>query len=328
MEYNIYLKLTNGCQLKCEHCYNEIMMNHNHMKEDVLEDVLVWLKEFCNKHPNDDINVTLHGGEPTLYDLDKILYIIDSVNETNIMWEITTNLVYELTDKHIQIFKKMHKSFIKTSWDYKIRFNKEQEELWFNNVRKLKSIGIEVQPIVCLTKQLIKDLNPNYIFDMFSNLGLKYFNFERITSTGRADINDVRPNNSDLDKWLLDAFKIYENTKFYIPLFSGVKEGIKGNLIGCRRRQCMRTVTTINPNGTISSCPNMANISYGTLKTIDENKRKMLYNFEDNKNIGCLCCKYFKQCNGDCCQLQWDNTGCPGMLSIYKYLELKNGISN
>ena len=90
----------------------------------------------------------------------------------------------------------------------------------------------------------------------------------------------------------------------------------------------MRTVTTINPNGTISGCPNMANISYGTLKTIDENKRKMLYNFEDNKNIGCLCCKYFKQCNGDCCQLKWDNTGCPGMLSIYKYLELKNGISN
>lgn len=323
MEYNIYIKLTNGCNLKCQHCYNEIMMNKQMMKETTLEDVIHWLKEFRMTHKDDNIVITLHGGEPLLYDIDKTLFLINSTKDLNLSWGITTNLIYNITDKHIELFNMLENKLVKTSWDYKIRFNEQQEQLWLNNIKYLISNGFVVQPIICLTNQLINALKPSYIYNKFIELGIKQLNFERITSTGRAETNNLRPNNKDLDVWLLDAFKEYEKQDLEIPLFRGVLESLKGNYLGCRMRKCMKTVITINPDGSISTCPNMANIKCGTLKETDEIKKQSLYDFENTRDMKCYFCKYFKQCNGDCCQLIWDDTGCPGMLSIFKYLENK-----
>ena len=71
-EFNIYIKLTNGCNLRCKHCFNEIMMNHNSMSDETLNKVINWLKEFRNINPESIINMSLHGGEPMLYNLSLI----------------------------------------------------------------------------------------------------------------------------------------------------------------------------------------------------------------------------------------------------------------
>lgn len=321
MIYEIYIKLTNGCQLKCEHCYNEIMMNHLHMTDDVLDKVIVWINEFQRNHPSDLINITFHGGEPMLYDIDKIDKVIDLLTG-NFTFGITTNLIYDLTDKHIRLFKRMkpyvNESLVSTSWDYKIRFKGNQQEIWESNVKKLLDNNIKVQPIICLTNTLIKEKTPKDIFDYIGKFTDR-FNFERITNTGRAIQNSLRPLNKDLDKWLFDAYKLYEVSNYKIPLFDGIESSLHNSFIGCRERRCMEKVITINPDGSISTCPNMANKCIGNIYKIDDNKKKELILFEKNVDINCLMCKYYQYCNGDCCQLEWDESGCPGMKSILRY---------
>lgn len=332
MEYNIYIKLTNGCNLQCKHCYNEIMNNHNSMSSDTLNNVISWLHNFRNNHQNDIINISLHGGEPLLYDLDKILFLINSCQSLNLKWCLTTNLIYKLSDKHMQIFNLMkpydNNPFILTSYDFgDLRFNNPiQLNLWMNNVHYLMNNNITVQPIICLSNYLINNVSPEDVINFIDRFNFKYFNFERITDTGRAVINKIKPNNADLNKWLLNMFIIYQNRNdLFVPLFENVKHSFNGVFLGCRERNCMNKVITINPDGKLSACPNMADKSYGNLDEIDYCKKQCLIDFEKTINPKCLVCNYYDKCNGDCCQLNWDDTGCPGMYDIYDYIN-KNGI--
>lgn len=323
MTKTIYIKLTNACNLKCKHCYNEILHNHSNMSKNILEKVIIYLKSLNTN--NEEIDIHLHGGEPFMYDISNIQYLLYKTKNLNFKWTITTNLIYEITKEHLDIFKQMlpfdNNPFILTSWDYKIRFKDDQQELWENNVRLLKENNINVQPIICLTNILIKEKEPEEIFKYFTDKDIYNFNFERITNTGRALDNNLRPYNIDLQNWLLKAYKLYEkNNKLKIPLFEGIKQSINGIFLGCRNRSCMNDVITINPDGTIAGCPNTCDKKYGNLDKIDTKIKENLINLEKQRSINCLTCKFFKYCNGDCFQLIFDETGCPGMKSIYSYI--------
>lgn len=329
MEYNIYIKLTNSCNLQCKHCFNEIMGNHNSMSNNTLNKTIDWLQKFKQNHLNDVINMSLHGGEPMLYNLDKILYLLNSTKNLKLKWCITTNLIYNLTEKHFEIFNKMqpfdNKPMIMTSYDFgDLRFQQENlRNLWKSNVKLIISKNIDIQPIICISDYVVKNIKPIEIFNLLQSLNIKKFNFERITETGRASINNIKPLNKDMDKWLLNAYKIYENTDLICPLFESINQSIKGIFLGCRARKCMERVITINPDGTIAGCPNIANMTYGNLDGINECKKCELIKLEQTKRNECLICQYYKYCNGDCFQLNWDTSGCSGLKSIYEYI-LKN----
>lgn len=321
----VYLKLTNSCQLNCKHCYNSIVDRTSSMSIDTLDFAIKFLINLSKEHI---VYAAFHGGEPMLYQHDKILDVLSSTKTSNISWSMTTNLVYSIDDICIKIFKMLEhtndlKPLLLTSWDYEIRFSGNQQKIWEDNVRTLINIGIEIQPIICLTNVLISNIQPDVIFKYFKNLGLNRFNFERITSTGRASNGKYSPKNLDMQKWLLKAYKIYEKSNFYIPLFDNIKKSIDGVLIGCRARHCMRDVITINPDGSLAGCPNTADKTYGTLNSIDFNIKKSFIACEACQNINCIKCKYFKYCNGDCFQLKFDESGCPGLYMIYDYLLCK-----
>lgn len=332
MEYTIYIKLTNDCNLNCAHCYNAIMHDTQYMSDQTLDNVRKFLIKFCAQHNSEEdvINVQLHGGEPMLYDLDKLNSFVDSLKDYPILWSITTNLTYKVLKKHIDFFKKMlpydEKPYIMTSWDYDIRFTPQQLKVWKANVKKLVKNGIVVQPIVCLTNKLIENVSPKQLFEMMDELGVNNINFERLTKTGNAADGSLSPTNAQVDQWLFEAYKYVKfNEGKYVPLFEQIDDSVNGFLTGCRARQCMLTVTTINPNGTVSACPNTANITTGILKddgTIQYKslQQNYLISFEKRKDFKCFVCEYYKYCNGECCQLKRDETGCPGLKSIYKYI--------
>lgn len=331
MTYTIYVKLTNQCNLKCDHCYNQICPSLQQMDDNTLSSTSKWLHEFKSSVGKlDDIDGSLHGGEPMLYDPTKTLRFLDEVKDIGIRWTVTTNLVYEVTDKHVEVFRRMNPfgnaPLILTSFDYgDLRFKtRGQLELWERNVRNLIGMGIGVQPIVCLTSHVVSSVNPTDTFDYFKDLGIQRFNFERITNTGRARDTGIRPMNRDLDCWLLDAYVKCKESGLTCELFEGVERSVNGELIGCRARRCMRTVVTINPDGSISSCPNVADKTYGNVNSseVDLEVRDRLVKQECNINPLCHMCKFFKQCNGDCCQLEFDSTGCPGMTKLYEHLSI------
>ena len=95
-EYTIYLKVTNACNLKCKHCYNACMNDCSFMANEVLDKAKTFIMRFAQNNKNSTINVQLHGGEPCLYDVKKLIAFVDDAKADNIKYSITTNLVYRL----------------------------------------------------------------------------------------------------------------------------------------------------------------------------------------------------------------------------------------
>ena len=297
------------------------MQNHDRMKYSIFRLAIQYLRQ---KSPT---LIQLHGGEPMLYPLDQIIDLLDELPQHQ--FGITTNLVYLLTPKHFEIFNRMSKlyndkAFVQTSWDYKIRFKDQlQESLWHNNCLVLMNNNIDIQVTVCLTSLLIKELTPQQLYDHLSDF--YYINFERITNNGRAIENHLKPKNKDLDLWLCEAYDVFKDKK--VQLIENIEESIKGNKIGCRARQCTQTVETINPDGSIGTCPNIAHQPHTGLTWVrqlqdvdqsDNGKKLFFIKKEALPNSQCLECAYWPYCNGDCFQLEWDETECPGLPLLYQ----------
>ena len=326
-DYFLYLKTTNKCQLKCSHCYTE---SDSTIRDEIdFDKAEEYIKKFCQEHKDDRIIASLHGGEPLLVDIDKVLKLVRNTKIGNIYWSATTNLVYELDDKKIELFKEFQQPdgsiLVLTSYDLMIRFRNNQEELWKNNVKKLIDMGIQVKPIISFTSYMTKN-NVKQIFDMFIDMGIKSMNFERITESGRAIKNPLRYSNKQLDDVLFDVYMMWNDEyrdKLSITLFEDIELAFnKKILVGCRARKCTENVITINPDGSICGCPNQPNRCYANIdnKTEYEYTKIELSCQEKKKDKRCYSCQYFRYCNGDCFQLKWDDDICPAPRKIYEFL--------
>lgn len=324
----IYLKLTNACNLRCKHCYNEQMNNHYKMSPEIIHKSIQYIHQLRQENPSEDILIQFHGGEPMLVKPSVIQNIINQTKDDNVMYGITTNLTYELTDDKLAILKQMsplkgNRPFIQTSWDEYIRFNNEkQEQLWLNNVRLCTEYDIDVQVTICLTIDLFQSYSPKQFLDKVLSWPTRYINFERITENGAARLNNIRPLNNDVDVWLTEFYKLCENTDLQVALFDSVKLSIQGKLTGCRARRCTHDVRTINPDGSLATCPNTAHqpIAYSLDEKSSEEKMVQWHMKEGNTSLECFCCALFKYCNRECFQLRWDESGCPGLNRLYLYL--------
>jgi radical SAM protein with 4Fe4S-binding SPASM domain len=174
-----------------------------------------------------------------------------------------------------------------------------------------------------MSKLLIEEVQPGELFSYFVGIGIHQINFERITRTGRAEDGILCPKNTDIDKWAFDAYVESKKRNVEVNIFRTVEDAVKTKtLTGCKMRMCQRLVTTINPDGTISGCPNTANTERigDVFNGIDSRMFKMSCCKEENKNERCYMCRYFRYCNGECFQLSWDETGCPGFRRIMEYV--------
>lgn len=316
----VYLKLTNRCQLTCQHCYNSVCEKID-MSEETLEKATNFICNIAGEH---EVEVSLHGGEPMLYkNLTHLNQMVDKMKAANVYVSATTNLVYQLTEELKELFHKFTQQdgekLLLTSYDVALgRFSYDQRTKWINNVKELIAEGIDVQPIMSLHKLGMKYYSTpaQLLFFYKHELGLKRCNFERLTRSGKAEDNANRliPTNREVEDWLI---KLYEANKLYnleIPLLLGLEDAIDGYLTGCRARQCTQNVITINPDGTIATCPNMP---LDIVKDLDGNvyadKTLHICNMETIRHHACFLCEHFHECNGDCFQLSWDDTGCPGL---------------
>lgn len=330
----VYIKLTNKCNIACKHCYNSVCDTRVDMSDETLEKCLD-IVEFQWKaaERGEKIEVALHGGEPMLYDLKKLQALCGGIIARGATVSATTNLMYEITDEHLKVFNMFIQEdgskLIVTSWDGgDVRFqNEEMYEKWFWNVRFLLGRGYDVQPIVTLTKPVL-ERHPKELFEEMNYIGVNHLNFERLTKTGRAEQNsDLWVTNREVDEWLGEAYKLNETTyKYEIPLFKELEEAHEGIKTGCKARMCMLKVITINPDGTIACCPNDPLSVVGHVDRWrqedrteeDKLKHSELINKERKRPTECFTCEYYHECNGECCQLSWDETGCPGMIETIK----------
>jgi len=311
----IYIKpVGNTCNLSCLGCYVSSIPELQPKLD--LNIVKTLINDLTNENPNIEIEIVFHGGEPFVINDDETIqsYINLIKDFPNVKWTATTNLIYSITPKLLELFNLFTNKFIKTSWDpigYRFK-DLLQLQIWENNVKFLINEGFIIQSIICVTTNIIT-FSPSVLFDYFKKLGLKDINFERITRSGRAIKNNhIVPTNRTIDQWLFECYiQNKDNYKFNIPLFKELIEIQKGaTALGCRLRRCTKDVITLENDGTRYSCPNTCGNT--DLETLKQNE-KLLHDF-------CKMCKYFKWCNGECFQLEYDETGCPGLRQIMENL--------
>lgn len=325
----IYIKTTESCNLHCKHCY----IGDNRLKTQMFDPnkTISWLKTYIKKWKIEESSLyfSFHGGEPFLANLDDMKKICDSFPMAT--FDATSNLVMDIShgikDFILNNFKQKDIGpFIKTSWDYKIRFAAEmQEDLWKKNVQDLLNAGVTVKVITCLTKPFIHDVSPQDYLDFMRGLGIKHAGFERLTYNTTED-KTLIPDIDDVDEWLLECYQ--KNDFLQQSFFSDIAAACRHYFIGCRKRECMKNVLTINADGTIGGCPNSSinDWFFDIDGATNEKLRNNLIVKEQLRNPECYTCDLFQECNGDCHQLTWINGKCYTPKRLFR--KIKENLNN
>ena len=322
----IYVKPWDGCNLACDMCYNAQMVNHQPMSQHVLRRAFIEILKIHERYG--DVLVHLHGGEPLVVKHPEILDFCHAVREAGCQLTVTTNLTYKLDPPKMDILRTMSPSpdgrfehFIQTSWDYgTVRWKSDADRSLFeNNVQRLRSLGFGIQGTVCVTKPLI-DAYRDREANLLEELGtfFQVINFERLTLNGNLlDHQYLIPTPEEVDGFFLRLWKVYKtNPKHQIPILDNIVFTIRhpGHWLGCRARECSDTVLTINPDGSVATCPNVSHQPNRAIVPMSwEFKPITLVKKEEAlQSSSCLGCDVFHVCHGDCYQLRRDS-GCYGL---------------
>lgn len=321
----IYIKTTESCNLKCRHCYIGDCREKTAFFD--VDKTIGYLKKYITKYriPEKDLLISFHGGEPFLDELDKLQKVCEAFPGAS--YDATTNLM-NLNDEIMCFIKRFFLfngvPFVKTSWDYKIRFfSQELENRWIANVRRLITEDVEVKVNICLTKLLIDEIKPEKLIEFLSSLNIKMIHFERLTENTTAD-KSLIADYDDIDDWLVEFYSVNRG-RIHVDNFFEIEQAVKGVHIDCRKRQCMSNTLTINADGTVGGCPNTSLSDCYTC--IDDEPcfntaaHSCLIRREELRRSECYFCELYDICNGDCHQLSWYNSKCPGLKKLIRRIK-------
>jgi len=322
----VYLKTTDTCNLHCDHCFtNGKNGKKGWFNVEATIDFFQRLKEW---HPQyDNGNISFHGGEPMLAPTELMFEVWDGVKDLwpNIWWGVQTNLTYPLTERKLNVFETICNKNIGTSWDKGIRWpDLNKEATWRHNVKCLTDQGYDVTVMVCLSGNVVHNLEPIDIINDMAELGIQHINFERVTPNGNAmdHIDDgIMPGNKNLDAWFMKMWEQCEEHKTYEYIDNMFFDSILTSLVhttqaGCRCRECEQKILTINADGTVGGCPNGAvETTFGTIyddvETLMTSPGRMCnIQSEVIRHPSCYTCPVYDICNGDCHQLAWEGNVC------------------
>ena len=331
MNWLMYLKTTETCQLNCAHCFTSGRSGQKiYWNTDKLVD---WIHRFRKEKPatQDSIHMEFHGGEPFLVPVGQMRKVYDACDGLwdQMSWGATTNLVFKLKDEHKEFIKGPLGNRLGTSWDRKIRFeNNIQYNLWHKNVKTLLAEGVTIRLFISLTKDtLAKD--PITLLRWCRRLGVQEVSLERLTNNGSArKASEIFPSNAELDSYFLKMHIQSEEHGardwFENDFLENVYAKFEKTMTTCGTfcRDCEQKLFTINGDGTIAGCPNSApEQAFGSLDdSIDillkSPKRIRTILEEKMRNPLCLECPVSRFCGGDCHQLGWDGDICGAPKSL------------
>ena len=326
----IYLKTTGSCNLNCKHCFSGGKNGDKTQFDPVV--TAKWVNEFIQKYPTSDHHIEFHGGEPFLVPVNQLILFADHFKDLpNVTMCANSNLTFKLNDDLVEFIKNYLGSNIGTSWDHWIRFgNEKQLNLWKSNVKKLKAEGVYIHLKVSISKELL-EMTADWFLDQIESFGVDEIALERITLSGNASDNlNIFPDNEKQDNWYLSLYKRYKerNLNFNIKTLDVIEEKLKMGLVkvDTNCRNCEQNLVTINSNGTLGGCPNVA--SEHKHSTITKSVEEFLVSDgrvdeivkELDFNLNCVHCDVFDLCGGDCHRLPWQGNRCGGLKNTLRYL--------
>ena len=275
--------ITDACQLKCRHCYNQDVARHNKF---MTYDEFEWLyhrhqeiiKRFIHYHPVNecDITMAIEGGEPSLNpDAAKMVkFGIDR----NMTVQFLTNGI-NLSDELIETFKLCKNPFkmrvqvsidgLKNTHDY-IRGEGSFE-------KSLESIIKMINHGICVNTNTVVH-NKNYQeLKKIKSLFREYYHINS------GDMVYVDKNNEILKPTFIKDVILYETTQYEITCSAG------NNVL-------------ITPDGGYRFCgklatPNIANYFTDTIEEWLEKVRKEIIRYR-SVPIYCFDCELYNDCYG------------------------------
>ena len=329
-DHLIYLRVFEGCNLHCEHCF--IPANPKKMKLETLYKLKRYVDIFAKS--GDTILIQWHGGEPTSIGakwMENALELINSeLSEYDVVHGIQTNLI-NYSDKWRDIYIKYFDSNIGVSWDPVIRLmkrdqpetNKDYEEIFWKQISKLQSDGIEPYLVITGTKIFFERFsNPYDLFEFLREKGIKRSHIERLTKTGyaRESWGKIGVNNlqySNYMKRIYRAYSVYSKMpaengfKASVSPFDGLSESVdrlisgEAGGYGCLSGSCDTNFHTFDANGYKKGCTAL-NSEYDNSKYISSNNGVQVLEFFDfeeirnNRQVDCQSCKFKSICSSGC----------------------------
>jgi radical SAM protein with 4Fe4S-binding SPASM domain len=335
----IYVKTTGACNLACKHCFTH-GKNGDKTQFDPVQ-FGDWIEDYMAKYPaGTQYHMEFHGGEPFLVPLFKLIQLADRFyDRAGVSMCANSNLTFKLTTEHINFIKHYFDGHIGTSWDHWIRWsNQKQFDLWRENLQTLRRHGVCIYLKVSVSRELLKT-TPDWFIDQIESFGVSEVSLERLTLDGSANENlDIFPDNEAQDNWYLELYKRYKERQPQVRIrtLDILEEKLKYNVVAVDTncRNCEQNLVTINSNGTLGGCPNVATarnharLEQGADAFISSEARAEEIAKELTWGDACLNCDVFDLCGGDCHRLPWQQGRCGGLKNTLRYLSGRSTQSN
>lgn len=337
---------TLGCNFNCDYCYEEPTRKMKQWDSSMMNELKTHIIK--NFDPDANETVSLHGGEVTSIPIDDLEELLEFTyylnNERGTSFQ--TN-AYNITDRHIEIFKK-YESNIGVSVDGPWPLNskrgigskeerKEQYKQVIENIKKMKKAGLGISVISVISENHMGEENTKKFLQWVDEL-------RKIGITGgRFNLIDDGPGNTFSYEEAIQFYKRVAEYLFEHPRmrFSPIRQMID-NLLGykvapCNFGICNMDATpsckVLHGDGQMGNCLHAARFS-GEVPERDEDsdfdvrREKNLKNTPQEEG-GCKGCRYFEICHGGCPALAPEDpvgrrtNDCPIYYELYEWLSKK-----
>lgn len=317
--FTLILKTTNACNLDCEYCSLGKQTDYSKMSKSLFFDILEYTYLLGNKQ----INVILHGGEPTLIDIDIYTNVITQIkqkyNDLDLTLSMQTN-GFLLNDKIIDFCKNFDVG-LGVSVDGGASIHDKQRhtkngsgsfEIIKENILRYRSENILVSTLMVLTKNAF---NESFEFLDFFNEHHINIKINPLLNYGNALENQgLILQEGDYANYLIKLFEyaVENNIQISIaPLTKIINAIIHDTPInGCNfNKACHKNFLCIDYTGDIYPCGKFSDLKEYKLGNVSD-KNYDIMNHEILKtltlrtttNIPAKCkkCKYLNLCNSGC----------------------------
>lgn len=354
-DHLIYLRIYEGCNLHCEHCF--IPANPKKMELKQIHDLKKYIDTFAKE--GDKIIIQWHGGEPTAMGHRWFKQALDIISEDlkiyDVVHGIQTNLM-SYNDNWADIYREYFDSSIGVSWDPEIRLTKkgkpetnlEYEEKFWKKISKLVSDGITPYLVITGTKILFERFkNPYDLFTFLEGREIKQCHIERLTKTGyaRESWDKIGIDNLEYSlymKRISRAYQIYRKMpikadRFKVSLspFDGLIESVdkllKGESggYGCLSGTCDSGFHTIDASGYKKGCTALNSEYDNTSSALSSTGVQVLKIMDfsearESRQLDCQTCEFKPICSSGCLATEkMDASGeCSGGFQLFKDIRI------
>jgi len=337
-----HINVTNKCNLNCKQCY--AARNEHTMTAETLQKVAKQIYNIykLSDFKQDSFSLTISGGEIGYFDTDLICNFIDGLQvimpDVNFEIGCVSNLIYPFEERHFRLFDRVNN--IAISYDFgNVRYtNTNQRKLWFKNATQLvEKYGVDnVDIFTCLTTEMINNIGPNELMDMFYMLPFKNYEIHELCTPIRPEqqerIKDITPDWDTVNEYLFKAFLRYLEYRpdIRVETLECMIASFQGDCYYEHSRTCQEEYITFYPNGISYGCAMSADTAFDSLdmpteQMIQSSNRVQTVKNERTLNSICYNCKWLEKCKGGCDRRPWQGNKCATPTLIYEYLE-KNKI--